>query len=634
MNDQILSAVCASRYCFAGTRRFSRGLLSALLLLLISTDAGARHPLAPFDTSSPRATLESYFDLSDEVFRRWSEYGDSPSRATQDALERVGSKSLRLLNLSEIPPAARREVGPEAASLLWEVMFRVKLPDLQDVPDFSVVMESDEDTEQLTHWRIPDTEITIARVEDGPRAGEFLFSPDTVERVRDFYEVVRDLPYERPVPIKDMHRKIQLLTGWMIPPAWIEALPDWANTSILGLVLWKWLVVVTLLGLASAVVIVVFRWGRRAPWDGSLGSYLRRLGTPLSILVVTPLLRFLFQMQINLTGSAAEAPDYLIEVAYGVAVVWLVWLTASWLAEALIATPLISPNSLDANLIRLAARTTGILASMVLLFQVAHAVGIPVYGLVAGAGVGGITVALAAKSTLENFLGSLNIYADRPIRVGDLCRYGEDASADWQRIGHIEEIGLRSTRIRGLDRTVTTIPNADFSNMHIVNLTKRDLMLLSTTLCLRYETTQDQLRFVLADLRELMHAHPMTLHTANDPIRVRFAGFGESSLDVAIRVYIKTSDVDEFLAIKEDILLRVMQVVEQAGTGFAFPSRTLYHSRESGLDDARRQDAEKQVRAWASAQTLPFPEFSEDYRCKITDTLDYPPEGSPEADRG
>ena len=125
----------------------------------------------------------------------------------------------------------------------------------------------------------------------------------------------------------------------------------------------------------------------------------------------------------------------------------MIWLTASWIAEAVIASPLVSPKSLDANMIRLAGRVTGILAALVLLFRLAHAVGIPVYGLVAGAGVGGIAVAMAAKSTLENFLGSLNLYVDRVIRVGDLCRYGEDASADWQRIGRIEEIGLRSTRI-------------------------------------------------------------------------------------------------------------------------------------------------------------------------------------------
>jgi len=241
---------------------------------------------------------------------------------------------------------------------------------------------------------------------------------------------------------------------------------------------------------------------------------------------------------------------------------------------------------------------------------------------------------LAARSTLENFLGALNLFADRPVRVGDLCRYDEDHAAGWRPVGRVESIGLRSTKIRHLDRTLITIPNAEFAQRHIVNLSVCDRMLLTATLGLRYETTDDQLRFLLAELRELLHAHPTTIHTADDPVRVRFVGFGDFSLNVAIRAYIKASNRNEFLAIQEDILLRVMRLVKQAGTGFAFPSRTLYQTRDGGLDSERQQAAEKQVREWASAHTLPFPEFAEDHRKRITDTLDYPPEGSSGADRG
>jgi MscS family membrane protein len=242
--------------------------------------------------------------------------------------------------------------------------------------------------------------------------------------------------------------------------------------------------------------------------------------------------------------------------------------------------------------------------------------------------VGGIAVALAAQPTIENFIGSLNLFADHPVRVGDFCRYGEDPNLDWQRVGTIESIGLRSTKIRGIDHTVTTIPNAEFSKMHIINLTMRSHMLLLTILSLRYETTDDQLRFVLVTLRDMLLAHPRVVE--NDP-RVRFAGFGDFSLNVEIRVEINTSDRDEFRAIREDINLRVMKIVKDSGTGFAFPSRTVYHTRDHGLDKERQDDAEAQVRAWCAAQELPFPNFTDDYRKQNRNTLDYPPEGSPEA---
>ena len=119
------------------------------------------------------------------------------------------------------------------------------------------------------------------------------------------------------------------------------------------------------------------------------------------------------------------------------------------------------------------------------------------------------------------------------------------------------------------------------------------------------------MRFVLATLRELLHAHPKTIHTISEPIRLRFVEFGDYSLNIDVRVYIRTKSYTEYLAIREDILLRIMKIVKNAGTSFAFPSRTVYLGRDSGLDVAAQQAAEKQVREWASAQTMPFPDFTE-----------------------
>jgi MscS family membrane protein len=110
---------------------------------------------------------------------------------------------------------------------------------------------------------------------------------------------------------------------------------------------------------------------------------------------------------------------------------------------------------------------------IVIFFHISNRLGAPLYSLVAGLGVGGIAIALAAQPTIENFIGSLNLFADHPVRVGDFCRFGEDPTIDWKRIGTVESIGLRSTRIRGIDHTVTTIPNADFSKMQIINYSMR-----------------------------------------------------------------------------------------------------------------------------------------------------------------
>ncbi len=245
--------------------------------------------------------------------------------------------------------------------------------------------------------------------------------------------------------------------------------------------------------------------------------------------------------------------------------------------------------------------------------------GISLIPIVASLGIGGLALALAGKTTVENVIGGLVLFTDRPVRVGDFCRFGDQ-------LGTVEGIGFRSTRIRGIDRTVTSVPNADFSQMKLVNFAQRDRILLRTIFGLRYETTSEQLRFVLAKLREMLLAHPKLLE---EPARVRFVKYGDYSKDVEIFVYVDTSDWDEFLGIQEDVLLRVEDIVEAAGTGFAFPSQTAYLSRDSGLDRERSRAAEAQVQAWRSKGVLPFPEVPSEQREQLRDTLDFPPFGSP-----
>ena len=146
-----------------------------------------------------------------------------------------------------------------------------------------------------------------------------------------------------------------------------------------------------------------------------------------------------------------------------------------------------------------------------------------------------------------------------------------------------------------------------------------------TLLQLRYETTPDQLRYVLAELRRLLLSHPMV---NPDPARVRFVAYGAYSLDVEVYTYLRTNDHNVYLAIAEDILLRIADVVRDAGTGFAFPSQTAYLGRDDGLDEEQTRQAEERVRMWRSEGELPFPDFEEEKRREMSGALDYPPEGS------
>jgi MscS family membrane protein len=142
---------------------------------------------------------------------------------------------------------------------------------------------------------------------------------------------------------------------------------------------------------------------------------------------------------------------------------------------------------------------------------------------------------------------------------------------------------------------------------------------------LRYETTPDQLRWVLARLRGLLLAHPMV---DEDPARVRLKAFGASSLDVEIFAYVATRDWSEFLAVQEDVLLRTMEVLAQAGTGLAFPSQTLYVTRDGGIDAQRGTEAASEIGRWREQGNLPFPDFDPGERGELMNTLPWPPAGS------
>jgi MscS family membrane protein len=151
--------------------------------------------------------------------------------------------------------------------------------------------------------------------------------------------------------------------------------------------------------------------------------------------------------------------------------------------------------------------------------------------------------------------------------------------------------------------------------------------LFQSSIGLRYETTPDQLRYVAAKIRKLLIQHNKVLP---DPARVRLSAFGDSAFVLEVFAFVHCADWDEFLAVKEDLNLRIAEIVREAGTGFAFPSRTVYFSRDTGVDGARAEEAEAEVRRWRNEKRLPFPEFDFAERAEMADTLLFPPEGSPD----
>ncbi len=233
-------------------------------------------------------------------------------------------------------------------------------------------------------------------------------------------------------------------------------------------------------------------------------------------------------------------------------------------------------------------------------------------------GIGGIALALGTQKTVENFVGSVTLIADHPIRVGDFCKIGEV-------LGTVEQIGMRTTRIRTLGRTIISIPNGELSSAKIENFAPRDRFLFAPLLGLRYETTPDQIRYLLVELRKVLYAHPKV---NPDPARIRFVGFGENALNLEVFSYINTTSNDEFLEVQEDLLLRFMDIIEASGTGLAFPSQTIYFAKDQGVSKEKAAEAEGQVNKWREAGALQLPNFTSDAIRDLSGTIHYPPKGS------
>ena len=246
------------------------------------------------------------------------------------------------------------------------------------------------------------------------------------------------------------------------------------------------------------------------------------------------------------------------------------------------------------------------------------AFGVDVTTGLAALGIGGIALALGAQKTVENFVGSVTLIADQPIRVGDFCKIGDT-------IGTVESIGMRSTRIRTLDRTIVTIPNGELSSSKIENYAHRDRFRFYAVLNLRYETSPDQMRFLLVELRSILYSHPMV---SPDPARLRFIELAAASLNIEVFAYINAKDFNEYLEVKEDLLLRMMDVVEKSGSGFAFPSQTLYIARDSGLSKEKTREAEEKVKKWKENGELQIPAFDEERINELKNSISYPPKGS------
>ncbi len=543
-------------------------------------------PSSPPDVSSPRATLDSFLDSTDRATRllidAYREGAHSEglltTMALRDRLDRAGlyfAKAAESFDFSEVVDSNRQRVQLETVLLMREVLARLPRPPLTQIPGSAEVRRG----EVGRGWQLPATRIEMTRVDEGRVTPAFLFSPRTVASLEDLYAAVQHLPPAHPDHI-DLYAEYLAAPGLLKSPAlfWlIEQAPPAFKTLYGSQALWQWICFLVLTLLFVGALVGIWRWlgpGGETGWLQR--GLLRRLALPLAMLAALLAWLFLLRDLVNISGDLLRGLQVLVNLFAYLIVAFIALMLANALALFVSSVSRQRSDGIDANFIRLAFRIAGLVIASIIVVQGLTRIGVPLYGVVAGLGIGGVAIALAVRPTLENIIGGIVLYTDRPVRVGDFCQFGD-------MMGIVETIGIRSTRIRALDETQVTIQNADFSQMRIVNFSRRRKMLFRHQLRLRYDTKLDDLEKVLSALRVLLENDDRV--DREDP-RVRLVALNDDCFGIDMRAMLLTTDYATFLEVQEQLILRIVAIVRHNRADFAVPSRTIYTATDPGLRPA------------------------------------------------
>lgn len=344
-------------------------------------------------------------------------------------------------------------------------------------------------------------------------------------------------------------------------PAWIEYfrenLPD--DSSFLGVELFKWVIV-----LGVIIILLPIFWligyilSRLISKPGApLFVPIQRLLTrPVPILVVGLLSGSLLR-ELGLGARAQEITNS--RTLLTLVVVWLIFSLID-LARAKRRERFIAEGRSDAHILgRPLANAIKLLILLIAALVWLSNSGVEISALLAGLGVGGVALALALQKPIEDLLGAVSLYSQQPMQTGDLCRYGTI-------LGRIEEIGLRTTRIRTLSDTLVSVPNCIIAHGAIENYSKREKMLYHPDLPLRFDTSLEQMQTIIDGIDGMARAHVKVIE---DSVRVRFVQFSENALIIKTRIYVDVSDFGAYLEVVGELNLSIMKIVQDAGAHFS-----------------------------------------------------------------
>jgi MscS family membrane protein len=363
-------------------------------------------------------------------------------------------------------------------------------------------------------------------------------------------------------------------------------LPAWVvRHQLAGMPLWQWFALILLIPVAAAaswLVLVVLgfplRWWMRkqgqpemAQWRSVSGAAWLLVGTAIHRILAgylrMPLLQRHYYGQVT-------------AVAVVIGANWILWRVIHWFLQRVRMRALARGHAGTSSLMLLGERIVKALVFVMAVFSVFGILGFNMSTALAGLGIGGLAIGFGAQQTIANLFGGVSVLGDEVIRVGDVCRFGD-------RIGTVEDIGLRSTRVRTEERTLLAIPNGTVATINVENLSRREKILFKTVLGFHLDTSSDHLRVVISEIRNVLTANP---DIEASTVRVRLMELASAAINVELVCYVLTRDFDKFAQVREELLLKIMKFVEDTGASLARPSQTLYLS---GDPASKKEDIQR-----------------------------------------
>jgi MscS family membrane protein len=424
------------------------------------------------------------------------------------------------------------------------------------------------------------TDVILVRVDDPDSGKIWLVSEDTVAKIPQLYAQMKSegpTLADRIVPAGlTSHRVLAMsLAQWL---GWLLSIPI------------SWLLAWLLTFLLSAPSRLWYKLRKlpiRTVWQTPLGMPLRGI---LAILM--------HSVFVYLLSAPLLYRTYYLRFMTALLAVCVAWLVSG-----------IADRSFDHAVSRSQTQHRGGESILVLMQRLTRIVmlifafvaalalfGIDVKTTLAGLGIGGLAIALGAQKSLENLIGGISLLMDRAVHVGNFCKIGNQ-------LGTVEDIGLRSVKVRTLDQSLLVVPNGALAQMQFENFGPRRKCLINQHFSLRIETKVEQLRFVLDRVQSMLNQQP-TIDTGS---RLRVANFAGAAFELELWAYVKTSDWAEFTAIRQDVILKIAEIVEAAGTRFAAPTRLTYLSKDAGLDSEKANSIVRRVTDLRASDAFRFP---------------------------